>query len=291
MHISSEEVPRAVLAETYAQMSTEEVLDHWESGTLTRLANEVAAAELRRRGVALPPQAEVDEDKDEELPGLEANFETIARSFEPTEMHILCGRLEAEGIPAFVINDNSSLPAVATGDVRLQVASEYAQDAARVIADIRAGRRNLADSEKLPETPNAWETGAEESQGRTTKEAALPPAPNWQVLAMSLVFIYAVVEFAKTMWFTRTFGNAIAWDYVSMFALALPVLYFAAALLMVCGSKWAIPGFAVYLPLNMAVALFFMPDDPLRTDQFVGWLSTGAIIYFCVLLRRQGRLD
>jgi hypothetical protein len=271
-------ITRAELADTYGGMSTEELLDHWESGTLTELAMEVATQELTRRGVALP-QVAPQKDADALPVAHESNFETVARSFVPTDMHILRGRLEADGIPAFVVDDNinqtNSLLAVATGGVRLQVASEYSQDAARVIAEVKAGERMLADN--APEPVDAKHTESK-------------PAPNWEVVTAVAVFVFAAVEFVKTMWFVRTYGADIVWDDVSLFATALPVLYFAAALLLACGSQWAIPGFALHLPLNMAMVLFFTPDDPLRIDQVVGWICTAAILYFCLHLRRHGRL-
>jgi len=269
-------ISREDLTETYGGMSTEELLDHWESGTLTELATEVAAQELTRRGVALPPIAQ---SEDAELIPLdhETSFETVARSFVPSEMHILRGRLEADGIPAIVIDDNinQTNDLQATSGAKLQVASEYAVDATRIIAEVKAGERTLEDN--VPESSENVQT-------------AEKPRPIWEVVVAVAVFLFASVEFVKTMWFVHTFGADIVWDDVSLFATALPILYFAAALLLVCGSKWTIPCFAVHLPLNMAMVLFFTPDDPLRIDQVVGWICTAAIVYFCLHLRRHGRL-
>jgi hypothetical protein len=270
-------ISREELTETYYGMSTEELLDHWESGTLTELAAEVASEELTRRGIVLAPIAPAEDEPD--APATEdASFETVARSFTPTEMHILRGRLEADGIPAFVVDDNinqtNSLLAVATGGVRLQVASQYVPDAVRIIAEVKLGNRAL--EEGAPEAPAG-------------DQVADTPAPNWEIAISAAVFIFALVEFVQTMWFARTFMTDIVWDYMSLFAMALPILYFVAALLLVFRSKWALLCFSVHLPLSMALVLPFTADAPMRADQVIGWICTAGIIYFCVHLRRQGR--
>jgi hypothetical protein len=275
-------VSREELAETYFGMSTEELLEHWESGTLTELATAVAREELIRRSIEPPAPPAVTPAEDEPgipLPEEEASFETVARSYTPTDMHILRGRLEADGIPAFVVDDNINqtnlLLAVATGGVRLQVASQYAQEATRIIEEVKLGNRTLKYGD--PEVP-------------ANDQAAEAPAPNWEIVVCAAIFIFAIIEFARTMWFARTFGADIMWDYVSLFAMALPMIYFVAALLLVFRSKWALLCFSVHLPLSMALVLFLTPGDPIRADEIIGWMCTVAIIYFCVYLRRQGRL-
>ncbi|MFI4940234.1 MAG: hypothetical protein ACHP7O_07835 [Burkholderiales bacterium] len=249
---------------------------------MTELAMAAAGEELIRRGVTPPAATPVDDEPDSPLPEEEASFETVARSYTPTDMHILRGRLEADGIPAFVVDDNinqtNSLLAVATGGVRLQVASHYAQEAARIIAEVKSGNRALENG--VPEAPEV----------PASDQAAEAPAPNWEIVACAAIFIFALVEFARTMWFARTFGADIVWDYVSIFAMALPMIYFVAALLLVFRSKWALLCFSVHLPFSMALVLFLTPGDPIRIDEIIGWACTVAIIYFCLYLRRQGRL-
>ncbi len=78
-------------------------------------------------------------------------FVTVARSLDTSEMFILSARLEAEGIPSFVadanINQTYSLLSIASGGVRLQVPSEFAVTARKIIADVNSGLLALDDDE------------------------------------------------------------------------------------------------------------------------------------------------
>lgn len=269
---------REELVDTYRDMSTEELLDHWESGTLTELATQAASEELARRGVALPPAKQIGDENRDEVPAEETDFETVARSFESTEMQILRGRLEADGIPAFVIDDdvNQTNSVLAEhGSIRLQVASQRAEEAKRIIAEVKAGQLALEEEDSEPPIP---------------EEVAEPPAPNWEFLATAAVLAFAGFEFVKTMWFARTFNTDIEWDIVSALALVLPTLFFVGALLLVFRSKWALPCFAVHLPLNVGSTFLLTPDAPVQANQVIGWICTAGIIYFCVHLRKQGRI-
>lgn len=275
---------REDLVETYRDMSTEELLDHWESGTLTELAIQTASAELVRRGVAVPPVKRIEDEVDDREPKEETAFVTIARSFTPTEMHILRARLEADGIPAFVVDDNINqtnlLLSVATGGVRLQVAGQFAGEARRIVDEVKSGERALDHVEPdaaAPESP-------------TLEEAAEPPSPTWEFLLTGAVFTFASFEFVKTMWFARTFNTDIEWNTVSFLALALPILYFVGALLLAFRSKWAILCFATHLPFSIGSAFLLTPDEPIQANQVIGWICTVGIVYFCIHLRRQGRM-
>jgi hypothetical protein len=269
-------------------MSTEELLDHWESGTLTDLATQVAAAELTRRGVDLPPVEKIDEDADPE-PGEETEFETIDRSFTPTEMHILRGRLQADGIPAYVvdgdINQTYSLIAVAVGGVRLQVAKQYAEEARRIVGEVKSGQRDIGNSAP----PEALDGTTEFSPASPVPPLAVA-APYWEYILTAIIFCFASFEFVKTMWFARTFSGDINWDMVAVFAVVLPSLYFVGALLLVFRSKWATPCFCIHLPLSFGSAFFLTLVEPFDVAQLTGWASTAAVIYFCIHLRRRGRL-
>lgn len=265
------------LLETYRDMTTEELLDHWESGTLTQLAMQIAREELIKRGVDLPPVSPVDEDAD--IPPVEdAEFETVARSFTPTEMHILRGRLEADGIPAFVVDDNineTNSVLAANSGVRLQVASQYADDAKRIIAEVKSGELTL--KEDAPEQP-------------PTSEVKQAPAPNWEILLSGLIFIFASFEFVRTMWFAHTFNDNIEWDFVASLALTLPILFFIGALFLVFRVRWALLCFGAHLLLSIASVIFLTSGEQLQPAQITGWICTAAIIYFCIHLRRAGRL-
>lgn len=69
---------------------------------------------------------------------------TVATFSQPTEAHILKGRLEAEGIPCFLGDEHiiaaQPLYSLAVGGVKLQVTEGDEQEAREMIARIQAGR-------------------------------------------------------------------------------------------------------------------------------------------------------
>ena len=81
---------------------------------------------------------------------------TIARILEPIDAQILQGRLQAEGIPTFLADQQliqaNRLIAVAIGGVRLQVPARHAERAQAVLAAVEAGDYALPD-DVVPEDP------------------------------------------------------------------------------------------------------------------------------------------
>ncbi|QCR24711.1 DUF2007 domain-containing protein [Pontibacter sp. SGAir0037] len=81
---------------------------------------------------------------------------TIANLNEPTEAHILKGRLEAEGIQCFIGDEHivAAQPfySVAVGGVKLKVAEEDVEEARAILADIQEGTNeyDLEDVELAP---------------------------------------------------------------------------------------------------------------------------------------------
>ena len=146
--------PRADLTDTYRDMSDEELMERWLDGHLTDVAMDVARAEFSRRGIAAP-EVVPREDDDDEGPGSEeaVRFVTVARSLIPSELHILRARLEGDGIPAFVVDDNitrmNSLWSVAVGGARLQVPQQRAAEAKQIIAYVKSGRFALGEDDDL----------------------------------------------------------------------------------------------------------------------------------------------
>jgi hypothetical protein len=146
--------PRKELSETFRDMSDAELLDRWIEGNLTELATEVALAEFSRRGI-LAPEVAPQESADEETGNADTvAFVTVARSLIPSDLHVLCARLVADGIAAFVVDDNitrmNSLWAVAVGGARLLVPQEEAAEAKRIIGYVRSGKFALREGE-IPE--------------------------------------------------------------------------------------------------------------------------------------------
>jgi len=143
--------PRPELYETYRQMSDEELLERWIDGNLTEVAMDVARAEFARRGFQPPevaPHASTDE-----APGTEETitFVTVARSLIPSDLQILRARLEADGIPSFVIDDNitrmNSLWSVAIGGAKLLVPQQLALEAKQIIGFVKSGRFALREGD------------------------------------------------------------------------------------------------------------------------------------------------
>lgn len=141
----------AELIETFRDMSDEELVERWREGHLTDIAVEVARAEFSRRGT-VPPDAGPQEDPEPSPEAEEAvTFVTVARSLIPSELHVLRARLEGDGIPSFVVDDNimrmNSLWSVAVGGARLLVPQPLVAEAREIIGLLRAGRFAIGDDE------------------------------------------------------------------------------------------------------------------------------------------------
>jgi hypothetical protein len=145
--------PFAELSETYRDMSDKELMERWSDGHLTDVAMEVARSEFFKRGIH-PPQASAAEKPDAANSTEETvTLVTVARSLIPSELHILRARLEGDGIPSFVIDDNitrmNSLWSVAVGGARLLVPQQFAAEAKQIIEHVKAGRFALREGDDV----------------------------------------------------------------------------------------------------------------------------------------------
>ena len=134
------------LAETFRQLNDEELQSRLACGTLTEVATEIAMEELKSRGLSLDqPLSDVSEEP-ADLPK-RTSLETIARYSTPLQAHILKGRLEVEGIPAFVADEHliqaNWFWSNALGGVRVQVARECVLDAKAIADAMAAGDYSL----------------------------------------------------------------------------------------------------------------------------------------------------
>ncbi|MBI4997091.1 MAG: hypothetical protein HZC22_09375 [Rhodocyclales bacterium] len=136
--------PDAELIEIFRALSDDELVERWREGYLTDIAITVARTEFLRRGMVVPeagpaetpePLAEAEE---------AVTFVTVARSLIPADLYVLRARLEGDGIPSFVVDDNivrmNSLWSVAVGGARLLVPGPLAADAREIISLLKAGR-------------------------------------------------------------------------------------------------------------------------------------------------------
>jgi hypothetical protein len=142
---------REDINETYRNMSNDELMELWIGGNLTEVAISVARDEFRRRGFQPPEVAPVGIAEDRT--GIEETvaFVTVARSLIPSELHILHARLDGDGIPSFIADDNltqmNPLWSIAVGGARLLVRQDRAEEAKQIIDLLESGRFALRESD------------------------------------------------------------------------------------------------------------------------------------------------
>ena len=135
------------LARRYRDISDEELVRMGSSGNLTALAQEVAEAELRSRGIdpALLRPAEIA--APDETPV--TDFVTVYSTLDWHQAQAFRGRLEAEGIPIYIgdahTNQTDALLLPALGGFRIRVPVERAREAKEILAAIQAGKFALDD--------------------------------------------------------------------------------------------------------------------------------------------------
>ncbi len=132
-------ISREDLTERFRSFSDEELLSRAGSGTLTPLAQEVAEAELRSRGMEpASPAASSDVTDDQAI-----DLTTVAEFWDPVQAHLLRACLEAHGLFCFVWGEHlataNNFLSAASGGVRLQVRSDQVEEARGVIAAFECG--------------------------------------------------------------------------------------------------------------------------------------------------------
>jgi Putative prokaryotic signal transducing protein len=112
------------------------------SGNLTALAQEVAEAELRSRGIDPASLRPMKIAVPDERPV--SDFVTIFSTLDWHQAQAFRGRLEAEGIPLYVgdahTNQTDPLLSPALGGFRIRVPVERAREAKEILDAIRAGK-------------------------------------------------------------------------------------------------------------------------------------------------------
>jgi len=160
-------ITRESLLDRFRLLSDKELLGLLQSGDLIDLAKEVAAEELRHRGVELAKPATeantANEDAlgsadNEDALGSEDNAPTgggdlvpIARFFTPVEAHMLQSRLQADGVLAVVVDAQlvgvNPLFTLALGGVRVLVPESDYERAREIVSAIARGDYVLDDQE------------------------------------------------------------------------------------------------------------------------------------------------
>jgi hypothetical protein len=146
-------VTRQSLQENFHLLNDSELLVLFQSGDLTELAQDVATAELRQRGIDLPkPKIETPKTEapaESQATPIEGDLVPIARFFTATEAYILQSRLEVEGVPAIVADANmvqtNPLLSIAIGGVRVLVPEADLARAEEILRGIARGDYALGD--------------------------------------------------------------------------------------------------------------------------------------------------
>jgi hypothetical protein len=143
------EVSREELAKNYRELSDEELLARVQAGTLTDLAMDVAASELRARGLKLPKTQSTEESAGaDELDEETVDLVTVARFSNALKANVLRGCLEAHGIFAFIWGEHTEghrFFSIPTGGVRVQVPDKQLAQAKEVMAAWERGELEIDD--------------------------------------------------------------------------------------------------------------------------------------------------
>jgi hypothetical protein len=153
------DVTPEALAEKFRLYTDEELLELFRSGDLTEPAQTVARAELVSRGIDLGQSAAPSPAESEPEATVEGDLVLVARMLDPLEAEMLRGRLEAEGVPAMVVDtltaQNNVFYKLAIGGVRVMVPEAYLAQAREIVRADARGDYVLDDSADVgPPTDN-----------------------------------------------------------------------------------------------------------------------------------------
>ena len=145
-------VTRQSLVEHFGLLSDDELLDQFQSGDLTDLAQDVATAELRSRKIdfseARSPKPSTEPEVDVKAAWSSEDLVLVAR-LNSVSAHLLQSRLNAEGVPAIVADDlayrNIPFGGAGLDGVRVLVSESYFDRAAEIKKKIDQGDYALDD--------------------------------------------------------------------------------------------------------------------------------------------------
>src|SRR5713226_4496975 len=117
-------ITRQSLAEHFGRLNNDELVTEFQSGELTELAREVAAAEIQSRSIDISqyqarlPEPEPERDSEDLV--LE-DLVLLARFYDVSSAYLLQSRLDAEGLPSIVADALSYQNVIGGGGVRVLV--------------------------------------------------------------------------------------------------------------------------------------------------------------------------
>jgi hypothetical protein len=199
------------LAERLAELDDGELLRRLAGGGHTEESIAVMRAELHRRGVAVPEAAPPDDDGYDDA-GVSDALVEFARYGFPVEAQLLRERLEAEGVPAWVVNANVAQTfgylRDAVGGARVMIRPDDVAAAQRVLRKLDAGDYALdaespteSDADDVAEPPTARAVSREDVQD----ESSQLPAPLRKALlviglASAIATVFIVTQTPELWW-------------------------------------------------------------------------------------------
>jgi len=132
-------ITRQSFAEHFGRLNDDELVIEFQSGGLTELAREVAAAEIQSRNIDI---------SEEDVPPTSGSEDLVllARFYDVSSAYLLRSRLEAEGLPSIVadaLTYQNIIGGALGGGVRVLVPESYFARAAEIKNRIDSGTYTL----------------------------------------------------------------------------------------------------------------------------------------------------
>jgi hypothetical protein len=144
-------ITRQSLAEHLGRLNNDELVTEFQSGGLTELAREVAAAEIQSRSIDISQyQARLPEPRPEpEMDIAPEDLVLLARFYDASSAYLLQSRLDAEGLPSIVADAlayQNIIGGALGGGLRVLVPESYFARAAEIKSRIDSGTYTLDDN-------------------------------------------------------------------------------------------------------------------------------------------------
>jgi hypothetical protein len=135
-------ITRQSFAEHFGRLNDDELVIEFQSGGLTELAREVAAAEIQSRNIDI---------SEEDVPPTSGSEDLVllARFYDVSSAYLLQSRLDAEGLPSIVadaLTYQNIIGGALGGGVRVLVPESYFARAAEIKNRIDSGAYTLDDN-------------------------------------------------------------------------------------------------------------------------------------------------
>lgn len=135
-------ITRQSFAEHFGRLNDDELVIEFQSGGLTELAREVAAAEIQSRNIDI---------LEEDVPPTSGSEDLVllARFYDVSSAYLLRSRLEAEGLPSLVadaLTYQNIIGGALGGGVRVLVPESYFALATEIKNRIDSGTYTLDDN-------------------------------------------------------------------------------------------------------------------------------------------------